>query len=74
MEQKLWFNSTTIRGALITILPVIALTLKALHVDFGGVEQQSIIEGVVALAGLLGTVSAIIGRLRAHGSQVVLSK
>lgn len=62
---KYWLDSTTIRGALVTVIPATALILKVFNVQIASGEQQSIIDGITAVVGLVGTVVAIIGRLRA---------
>lgn len=67
METKFWLDSTTVRGALVTILPALILILKAFHVDLGDGEKNAIVDGIVAVAGLVGTGYAIIGRFRASG-------
>lgn len=67
METKFWLDSTTIRGALVTILPAFILILKAFHVEIGDGERNVIVDGVVAVAGLVGTGYAIVGRFRASG-------
>lgn len=65
MEQKWWLNSATVRGALVTLVPAIALVLQAFGVDLGSEEQEGLINGVVAIVGLAGTVYAIAGRAKA---------
>lgn len=64
-DTKFWLDSTTVRGALVTTLPAAALFLKAFDVNLGEGEQRNILEGIVALVGLIGTAYAIIGRFRA---------
>ena len=66
-EPKFWLDSRSVRGALVTTLPVIVLVLKSFGVELGDAEQQAIIEGVSALVGLAGTVIAIYGRFKADG-------
>lgn len=65
MNQKWWLNSTTIRGALVTILPVIVLALKAFGVDIATEEQDQFIDAIASVIGLIGTIYAIIGRFEA---------
>lgn len=65
---KYWLDSTTIRGALVTVIPTVALILKVFKVQIASGEQQSLIDGITAVAGLVGTVVAIIGRFRATQS------
>ena len=64
-DAKFWLDSTTVRGALVTVLPAIALILKAFDIDLGEGDRENIIDGIAALAGLIGTVYAIVGRFRA---------
>lgn len=64
-DAKFWLDSTTVRGALVTVLPAIALILKAFDVDLGEGDRENIIDGIAALVGLVGTVYAIVGRFRA---------
>lgn len=67
-EAKFWLDSKSVRGALVTTLPVIILLLKALGIEVGDGEQQVLVEGVTAIVGLLGTVMAIYGRVKASGA------
>jgi hypothetical protein len=64
-DTKFWLDSTTVRGALVTVLPAIALILKAFDIDIGEGEQENLVDGIAAVAGLIGTVYAIVGRFRA---------
>jgi hypothetical protein len=66
METKFWLDSTTVRGALVTVFPAVILILKAFHVEIGEGEQNTLVDGLVALAGLIGTAYAIIGRFKAN--------
>lgn len=64
-DAKFWLDSTTVRGALVTVLPAIALILKAFDIDIGEGERENLVDGIAAVAGLIGTVYAIVGRFRA---------
>lgn len=64
-DTKYWLDSTTIRGALVTVIPALVLIVKVFGVQIGSGEQQSLIDGVTAIVGLIGTIVAIIGRFRA---------
>ncbi len=64
-DAKFWLDSTTVRGALVTVLPAIALILKVFDIDLGEGDRENIIDGIAAIAGLVGTVYAIVGRFRA---------
>ena len=64
-DTKYWLDSTTIRGALVTVIPAVVLIVKMFGVQIGNGEQQNLIDGVTAIAGLISTVVAIIGRFRA---------
>lgn len=64
-DAKFWLDSTTVRGALVTVLPAIALILKVFDIDLGEGDRENIIDGIAALAGLIGTVYAVVGRFRA---------
>ena len=64
-DTKYWLNSTTVQGALVTVIPAVVLIVKMFGVQIGNGEQQNLIDGVTAIAGLIGTVVAIIGRFRA---------
>lgn len=64
-DAKFWLDSTTVRGALVTVLPAIALILKVFDIDLGEGDRENIIDGIAAVAGLVGTVYAIVGRFRA---------
>ena len=48
-----------------TVIPAVVLIVKMFGVQIGNGEQQNLIDGVTAIAGLIGTVVAIIGRFRA---------
>ncbi len=39
-DTKFWLDSTTVRGALVTILPAAALFFKAFDVNLGEGEQR----------------------------------
>lgn len=73
-DEKFWLDSTTIRGALVTVLPAIALILKAFDIDIGEGEREHIVDGIAAIAGLVGTVYAIVGRFRASKTISVSKK
>lgn len=64
-DAKFWLDSTTVRGALVTVLPAAALILKAFDIDLGEGDRENIIDGIAAITGLVGTVYAIVGRFRA---------
>ena len=64
-DAKFWLDSTTVRGALVTVLPAIALILKVFEIDIGEGERENLVDGIAAVAGLIGTVYAIVGRFRA---------
>ena len=66
MDSKYWLDSTTIRGALVTVIPVLTLVLKAFGIDFATGEQAHIVDGIVAIAGAIGTALAIYGRFNAR--------
>jgi hypothetical protein len=67
MDQTPWYlNSNTIRGAIVTLVPVLALIAKAFGADVGSDEQSKIVDGGVALVGLAGTVYVLISRIRAQ--------
>lgn len=68
IEQKYWLDSKSVRGALVTVFPVLVLVLKSFGLEVGDGEQQAIIDGVSAVVGLAGTVFAIYGRVKANGS------
>lgn len=65
MEQKWWLNSTTVRGILVAVLPTIALVLKAFGIEFQSEQMNSITDGIVAVVGMIGTIYAIVGRVKA---------
>lgn len=68
MNEKWWLNSQTVRGALLAILPTIALILKVAGVEVGDDELNTIVEAVVSVVGLFGVLMAIAGRFKAKGS------
>lgn len=68
MEQKHWLDSTTIRAALVTYVPMVVLLLNAFGVEIGDSEQSQIIEGIMAVVGLISLGYVIYGRIRAVAS------
>ncbi len=65
MTDKWWLDSQTVRGALLTILPTVALVLKISGVEVGGDELNTIVEAAASVAGMLGVLMAIAGRFKA---------
>jgi hypothetical protein len=59
-DTKFWLDSTTVRGALVTVLPAIALILKAFDIDIGEGERENIVDGIAALAGLIGAALFVV--------------
>ena len=68
-STKWWLRSGSIQGALIAILPTIAIILKIFGVDFLPDEQDTLKKCIpaviVALAGIYGVIKAIVGRVQA---------
>ncbi len=62
LDMKPWYQSKTVWGALIAIA---APLLGRAGLDVGGAEQAEIAEALTTLAGTLGGLLAISGRLRA---------
>lgn len=56
--------SLTVKGALVAVLPVALLVLKALGVEVAENEAGQIVDAVVALVGAVSMVMVIIGRTR----------
>lgn len=62
-----WYlNSTTIRASLVTLVPVLNLVLKAFGIDVVPAELDKLVDGIVSLIGLIGTIYVIVGRIRAQ--------
>lgn len=66
MNDKWWLDSQTVRGALLTILPTVALVLKLTGVEVGSDELNTIVEAAASVAGMLGVLMAIAGRFKAN--------
>lgn len=66
MNEKWWLDSQTVRGALLTILPTVALVLKLAGVEVGSDELNTIVETAASVAGMLGVLMAIAGRFKAN--------
>lgn len=64
IEPKWWMDSTTVRGALLTIAPTIVAILHLFSIQILNDEITLIVEGLAGLAGLAGAVMAIVGRSR----------
>ncbi len=62
LEMKPWYQSKTVWGALIAIA---APLLGRAGLDVGGAEQAEIAEALTTLAGTLGGLLALYGRLTA---------
>lgn len=65
MTTKWWLSSTTVKGALVAVLPTIVLILRGFGVDIAIGEQDQIVDGLVSIVGLFGTIYTIIGRFKA---------
>ena len=66
-ETKPWYESTTIRGVIITALSTLLSILALLGVNLG-VGEPEVTAVVTAATTLIGTVVAIIGRVKAASS------
>lgn len=62
LQMKPWYQSKTVWGALIAIA---APLLGRAGLDVGGAEQAEIAEALTTLAGTLGGLLALYGRLTA---------
>lgn len=62
LEMKPWYQSKTVWGALIAIA---APLVGRAGLDVGGAEQAEIAEALTTLAGTLGGLLALYGRLTA---------
>lgn len=71
MESKPWYLSKTVWGAVIAIL---ASALNLGGYELGVLEQGQLIDGLVALAGSVGGIVAIYGRVVANHSIVSKEK
>lgn len=69
-ETKWYLDSMAVRGGLLTIVPTFVTILKAFGIEIGEGEANVIIEGLAAIAGLLGAAMAIYGRVRARHTLV----
>lgn len=59
-----YFNSTTIKGALLAVLPTVILVLKALGVEVLEGELEKVIDGLAGLAGMASVVVVILERVK----------
>lgn len=62
-EVKQWYASKTVWGALIAIL---ASLLQAMGIEFESAAQDQLADNLVSLAGAVGGLIAIYGRLTAE--------
>jgi len=61
-DQKQWYNSSTIIASIVT---VIALIAGAFNYNIDTQTQQGIVELATVVIGVIGSVVAIVGRIRA---------
>jgi uncharacterized membrane protein YeaQ/YmgE (transglycosylase-associated protein family) len=61
-DQKQWYNSSTIIASIVT---VIALIAGAFHYNIDTQTQQGIVELTSVIVGVIGSVVAIVGRVKA---------
>ncbi|MCI0706048.1 MAG: hypothetical protein L0Y80_01005 [Ignavibacteriae bacterium] len=66
-ETKPWYESTTIRGIIITALSTILSILALLGVNIG-VGEPEVTAVVTGVTTLVGTVVAVIGRVKASAA------
>ena len=62
-EVKTWYQSRAIWGALVAIF---AAALQLAGIEFGASERQELVEAGVTIAGAIGGILALIGRLGAR--------
>jgi hypothetical protein len=65
MEQKHWLTSLTIQGQLVTALPAIYAIAKMAGLDLPDGTLENIINGVSAVALVVGSIMTVVGRFRA---------
>jgi len=61
-DQKQWYNSSTIIASIVT---VIALIAGAFNYNIDTQTQQGIVELTSVIVGVIGSVVAIVGRVKA---------
>lgn len=71
--MKWWLDSTTIRGALLAIIPTMVFFGKAVGVEIVPEELEQIIDAIIGVIGAISVVMVIIGRFNAK-SDLTLTK
>lgn len=66
--DKAFYKSKTIQGIVLAAIPVAVQVLAVFGVDVTPDEQQILIDGILGVAGLVGVVLAVIGRVKAKHS------
>ena len=66
--QKWWLESTTVQGALLTVVPTVVTVLHLFGVNIQDAEMQTIVTGIAGICGMFGAIIAIIGRFNAEKS------
>lgn len=61
-QEKPWWASKSVWGGLIAVL---ASVLAAFGYDIGAQDQQAIVVSAVSIAGAVGGVIAVVGRVKA---------
>ncbi|MFH1131681.1 MAG: hypothetical protein V1754_10120 [Pseudomonadota bacterium] len=64
-ETKSWYQSKTIIGIIVTFLATILAALKLVGIDFG-IGEAEVTALIMALFALVGTITAIVGRVKAQ--------
>lgn len=67
-DPKWWLDSTTVRGGLMTLIPTLSYILKMFGVEIGDSEQQTIVDGITSLIGLVGVIFVLVGRFKAKSN------
>lgn len=62
---KRWLDSKTVRGTLMSLVPTLLVLFGVFGIGISNEELESIVEGIAALAGLIGSILAIYGRFTA---------
>lgn len=65
METKHWLESLTIQGQLVSALPALYAIGKMFGLDLPDGTLESIVNGVSAIALVVGSIITVIGRFKA---------
>lgn len=63
MDSKMWYESNTIRGAVLSLAPVLGFIFRELGVE---VADSELVQIILAIVGVIGLIGVIVGRFQAR--------